>query len=66
MHGDGLLSTLYYTFRINNNMDPNMYLFSYQIRAKAISLENFVLVGDRYITADPKFLLTGKINAPQK
>ena len=56
IHGDGLLSTLYYTFRMNNNIDPKYFdtYFSYQNRANNF-LRKFVLVGDRYITTNPKF-----------
>jgi type I restriction enzyme S subunit len=65
IHGDGLLSTLYYTFRMNNNIDPKYFdtYFSYQNRANNF-LRKFVLVGDRYITTNPKFLLTGKVFVP--
>lgn len=62
---DGLLSTLYFTFRVFENTDP-IYLesyFSHQNRANNF-LRKYVLVGDRYITADPSYILSGKIFIP--
>jgi len=63
---DGLLSTLYFTFKVNNNVYPK-YLdryFSYHNRANNF-LKKYVLVGDRYITADANYILSGKIFTPQ-
>jgi len=62
---DGLLSSLYFTFKVYKNINPS-YLdiyFSYQNRANNF-LKRFVLVGDRYITADANYLLSGKISIP--
>jgi type I restriction enzyme S subunit len=62
---DGLLSSLYFTFKVNELVDPTYldFYFSYQNRANNF-LRKFVLVGDRYITADADFLLSGKIHIP--
>jgi type I restriction enzyme S subunit len=62
---DGLLSTLYFTFKVKENTSP-IFLdsyFSHFIRANNF-LRKFVLVGDRYITADADYLLSGKIYVP--
>ena len=62
---DGLLSTLYYTFKVNNNINVD-YLdcyFSHFNRANNF-LKKHVLVGDRYITADVNYILSGKIFIP--
>ncbi|MBP1664196.1 MAG: hsdS [Bacteroidetes bacterium] len=62
---DGLLSTLYFTFKVQNNALPD-YLdryFSHLNRANNF-LRKYVLVGDRYITADSDFLLSGEISIP--
>ncbi|UTW65840.1 restriction endonuclease subunit S [bacterium SCSIO 12643] len=62
---DGLLSTLYFTFKVSNKVLPS-YLdcyFSHQNRANNF-LKKYVLVGDRYITVDPDDLLKGKIYIP--
>jgi type I restriction enzyme S subunit len=59
---DGLLSTLYFTFEVFDNASP-MYLdryFSHFNRANNF-LRKYVLVGDRYITADANYILSGKI-----
>ena len=62
---DGLLSTLYYTFKVKENVLPKFIdcYFSHLNRANNF-LRKFVLVGDRYITADADFLLSGKISLP--
>ncbi len=63
---DGLLSTLYFTFKVYNNTIPT-YLdiyFSYHNRANNF-LKKYVLVGDRYITANANYILSGKIFIPQ-
>lgn len=63
---DGLLSTLYFTFKVNTNVYPT-YLdryFSYHNRTNNF-LKKYVLVGDRYITADANYILSGKILIPQ-
>jgi type I restriction enzyme S subunit len=63
---DGLLSTLYFTFKVNDNTNSE-YLdryFSYHNRANNF-LKKYVLVGDRYITADANYILSGKIFTPQ-
>jgi type I restriction enzyme S subunit len=63
---DGLLSTLYFTFKVSKNVYP-AYLdryFSYHNRANNF-LKKYVLVGDRYITADANYILSGKILTPQ-
>jgi len=64
---DGLLSTLYFTFKVCDNVSPTYldYYFSYNNRANNF-LKKYVLVGDRYITADANFILSGKIFIPQK
>jgi type I restriction enzyme S subunit len=62
---DGLLSSLYFTFKVYKNFNPS-YLdryFSYHNRANNF-LKQYVLVGDRYITADANYLLSGKISLP--
>src|SRR5690554_2701812 len=62
---NGLLSTLYYTFTVNEHAYP-VYLdhyFSLHNRANNF-LKQFVLVGDRYINADANFILSGRINIP--
>ncbi|WNL35148.1 hypothetical protein QT384_11045 (plasmid) [Arcobacter cryaerophilus gv. pseudocryaerophilus] len=64
---DGLLSTLYFTFETFEIVSPK-YLdkyFSHQIRANNF-LRKYVLVGDRYITADSDYILSGKIFIPIK
>ena len=64
---DGLLSTLYFTFKIFENVSLS-YLdsyFSYHNRANNF-LRKYVLVGDRYITANSDYILSGKIFIPQK
>ncbi len=64
---DGLLSTLYFTFKVNDNEIPAFFdrYFSYHNRANNF-LKKYVLVGDRYITADANYILSGKIFIPQK
>lgn len=59
---DGLLSTLYYTFKVKENADPLFleYYFSNPYRANNF-LRKYVLVGDRYITADSDYILSGKL-----
>ena len=59
---DGLLSTLYFTFKVNDNAIPAFLdrYFSYHNRANNF-LKKYVLVGDRYITADANYILSGKI-----
>jgi type I restriction enzyme S subunit len=59
---DGLLSTLYYTFKVKENVHPKFLdcYFSHLNRVNNF-LRRYVLVGDRYITADADFLLSGKI-----
>jgi type I restriction enzyme, S subunit len=62
---DGLLSTLYFTFKTFENAN-SAYLdkyFSYHNRANNF-LKKYVLVGDRYITADANYILSGKISTP--
>lgn len=62
---DGLLSTLYYTFKVKENVLPKFIdcYFSHLNRANNF-LKKLVLVGDRYITADADYLLSGKIYLP--
>lgn len=62
---DGLLSTLYYTFKVKENVFPKFIdcYFSHLNRANNF-LRKYVLVGDRYITADADYLLSGKISLP--
>lgn len=62
---DGLLSTLYYTFKVKENVFPKFIdcYFSHLNRANNF-LRKYVLVGDRYITADADYLLSGKIYLP--
>ena len=62
---DGLLSTLYYTFKVKDNISPTFLdcYFSHLNRANNF-LKKYVLVGDRYITADADYLLSGKIYLP--
>lgn len=64
---DGLLSTLYFTFKVNDNEIPAFFdrYFSYHNRANNF-LKKYVLVGDRYITADANYILSGKIYTPEK
>ena len=64
---DGLLSTLYFTFKVNDNAIPAFLdrYFSYHNRANNF-LKKYVLVGDRYITADANYILSGKIYTPEK
>lgn len=62
---DGLLSTLYYTFKVKENVLPKFIdcYFSHLNRANNF-LKKYVLVGDRYITADADYLLSGQIYLP--
>jgi len=62
---DGLLSTLYFTYKVENNTSAD-YLDSYFSHANRANnfLRKFVLVGDRYITADSNFILSGEIFLP--
>lgn len=62
---DGLLSTLYYTFKVSENIIPSYFdsYFSHYSRANNF-LKKYVLVGDRYITADANYILSGKIFIP--
>lgn len=62
---DGLLSTLYFTFKVKKDVFPKFldFYFSYPNRANKF-LRNYVLVGDRYITADADYLLSGQISLP--
>lgn len=62
---DGLLSTLYYTFKVKENVSPKFIdcYFSHLNRANNF-LKKYVLVGDRYITADADYLLSGQIYLP--
>ncbi|PSL01233.1 restriction endonuclease subunit S [Cecembia rubra] len=64
---DGLLSTLYYTFKVKENVFPKFIdcYFSHLNRANNF-LRKYVLVGDRYITADADYLLSGKIYLPSQ
>ncbi|RCU42300.1 restriction endonuclease subunit S [Chryseobacterium lacus] len=59
---DGLLSTLYYTFKVADNVSAD-YLDSYFSHLNRTNnfLRGLVLVGDRYITAESEFLLSGSI-----
>ncbi|HRD53703.1 MAG TPA: hypothetical protein PKY96_13760, partial [Flavobacteriales bacterium] len=59
---DGLLSTLYFTFKVKDIADPRFleYYFSDVTRANNY-LRKVVLVGDRYITADSDYLLSGTV-----
>jgi len=62
---DGLLSTLYFTFKTFENVSSS-YLdsyFSHHNRANNF-LKKYVLVGDRYINADSDYILSGKIFIP--
>jgi len=64
---DGLLSTLYFTFQVFEDFSPQ-YLdkyFSHFNRANNF-LKKYVLVGDRYITADSNYILSGTIYTPTK
>ncbi|MCC6251792.1 MAG: restriction endonuclease subunit S [Bacteroidia bacterium] len=64
---DGLLSTLYFTFKVKDTVCP-IFLdcyFSHFTRANNF-LRKFVLVGDRYITADADYLLSGRIFLPKQ
>lgn len=62
---DGLLSTLYFTFKVKDNVFPKFLdcYFSHLNRANNF-LRKYVLVGDRYITADADYLLSGQIYLP--
>jgi type I restriction enzyme S subunit len=62
---DGLLSTLYYTFKVKEFVFPKFLdcYFCHLNRANNF-LKKYVLVGDRYITADADYLLSGKIYLP--
>lgn len=62
---DGLLSTLYYTFKVKEYVFPKFLdcYFCHLNRANNF-LKKYVLVGDRYITADSDYLLSGKIYLP--
>lgn len=62
---DGLLSTLYYTFKVKEIVFPKFLdcYFCHLNRANNF-LKKYVLVGDRYITADADYLLSGKIFLP--
>jgi len=62
---DGLLSTLYFTFKVKDFVHPKFLdcYFSQLTRTNNF-LRKFVLVGDRYITADADYLLSGKIYLP--
>jgi type I restriction enzyme S subunit len=62
---DGLLSTLYFTFKVKEDIFPKFLdcYFSHLVRANNY-LRKYVLVGDRYITADANFLLSGQIYLP--
>jgi len=62
---DGLLSTLYFTFKANNK-EISVFLDKYFTLSNRANnfLRKFVLVGDRYITADPAYILSGKIFSP--
>jgi type I restriction enzyme S subunit len=64
---DGLLSTLYYTFKLSEKIHPKYldYYFSLNNRASNF-LRKYVLVGGRYITADSNYILSGKIFIPNK
>lgn len=62
---NGLLSTLYYTFKVKDYVFPKFIdcYFSHLNRANNF-LKKLVLVGDRYITADADYLLSGQIYLP--
>ncbi len=62
---DGLLSTLYFTFKVKDFVHPKFLdcYFSHLTRTNNF-LRKFVMVGDRYITADADYLLSGKIYLP--
>ena len=62
---DGLLSTLYFTFKVKEKVYPKFLdcYFSHLNRTNNF-LRKYVLVGDRYITADADFLLSGTIYLP--
>lgn len=64
---DGLLSTLYFTFKVKEKVYPKFLdcYFSHLNRTNNF-LRKYVLVGDRYITADADFLLSGTINLPNQ
>lgn len=64
---DGLLSTLYFTFKVEEKVYPKFLdcYFSHLNRTNNF-LRKYVLVGDRYITADADFLLSGKIYLPSQ
>ena len=62
---DGLLSTLYFTYKVSDFVLPNFIdkHFSHINRANNF-LRKYVLVGDRYITADSDYILSGKVFIP--
>ena len=62
---DGLLSTLYFTFKVSDSVIPKFleYYFGHTNRANNY-LKKFVLVGDRYLNADANYILSGKISIP--
>ena len=62
---DGLLSTLYYTFKVAADVFTT-YLdwYFYDSNRANNYLRKYVLVGDRYITVDVNFLLSGEITIP--
>lgn len=64
---DGLLSTLYFTFKVKEKVYPKFLdcYFSHLNRTNNF-LRKYVLVGDRYITADADFLLSGTIYLPSQ
>ena len=64
---DGLLSTLYFTFKVKEKVDPKFLdcYFSHLNRTNNF-LRKYVLVGDRYITADAEFLLRGELYLPSQ
>lgn len=64
---DGLLSTLYFTYRVSKKAKPKFIdcYFSHINRANNF-LRKYVLVGDRYITADSNYLLRGKVVIPNQ
>lgn len=64
---DGLLSTLYFTFKVKEKVYPKFLdcYFSHLNRTNNF-LRKYVLVGDRYITADADFLLSGEIYLPSQ
>jgi type I restriction enzyme S subunit len=62
---DGLLSTLYFTFKPSHKLNPHFFdkYFSLNLRANNF-LRKYVLVGDRYITADSDYILSGSFFLP--